>query len=198
MANRTFARLRGKQRGVAAVEMAIVTVLLIMLAVPVFYLMWNIHTQTLLTNTAREVANLVARPAGFTAAKSMQDRIKAVAAASLPLQLARYGNIYVTEVQRDGSCSSSQCSGMVVGKWRWNDGHGTALSNPGFGVCHGAWGAGGDCGGLPSAPLRVPYGLVGKHVFIVEVYYRDPAGGDIALFNVPEFNREALHATAIF
>jgi len=197
MAIRTFLHRCGRQRGVAAVEMAIVTVLLIMLAVPVFYIMRNIQTQTVLTNTAREVANLAARPAGFTAAKSMQDRIDAVAATAQPLQLARYGNVYVTEIARGKGCDSARCTGTVVGKWRWNNGHGTALPSADFGLCGGNWDAGGACGQLPGGAVQIPYGYAGKNVFVVEVSYQEPGGG-LTLFNVPDFSRGALHATAIF
>jgi Flp pilus assembly protein TadG len=187
-----------REAGSVMVEFALILPLLIMLAIPVFYVVWNIIAQTVITNAAREMVNLAARPVGYNSGISMQEKMDAVAATTPPLRIAQYGNIYVTQITADSSCSGSACPGTVTRKWRWNAGSISALPRPDWGACQGSWAVDGQCD-RPSTPfIALPYGYPGKQVFVAEVYYQLPRWAGLPFLNIPGLNGEPLYAWAIF
>jgi Flp pilus assembly protein TadG len=184
--------MRRHQAGIVVVEFALLVPLLILLAIPVFYVMWNVIAQTVITNAAREMANLAARPDGYAGGLSMQQKMDAVAVTTPPLQTAQHGNVYVTEIVADSNCSGASCLGTVAKKWRWNGSGGSAPPRPEWGACQGQWSArDGLCDKLPTTPIFLPYGYPGKRVFIAEIHYQLPGLPSL-------FNREPLYAWAIF
>jgi hypothetical protein len=96
---------RGRAAGVATVEFALLASLLLMLAIPVFCIMWNVLAQTVATNAARELANLAARTGNQM---SMSQKMQTV-------QQPGITGMQVTEVVADSSCVGSACTGVAVG-----------------------------------------------------------------------------------
>lgn len=187
-----------RQAGAVLVETAVVVPLLIILAIPIFYVMWNINAQTVITNSAREMANLIARPVGYSKSRTMQEKMTSVAAMTPPFDLAKYGSIVVTEVEPDSGCSVGRCQGTIVHMWKWNLGAGPATSR--WGQCLGSWdpSADGQCDKPSTDKIALPYSPPGKKVFIAEVNYQLPAWTGIPGFHIPGLNKDPLYAWAIF
>lgn len=185
-----------RQEGAILVEFAIVTPILIILCIPVFYIIWNITAQTVITNSAREMANLSARAVGYAGTLSMQGKMNALAFMTPPLQLARFGNIVVTKVVANNDCDGLNCQGKAVEQWRWISGAGPVISH--WGRCNGRWLADGSCDKLSPTPIVLPYGYPGKKVFIAEVTYQLPEWPGLPDFGIPGLNKDPLYAWAIF
>lgn len=187
---------RGRHRGGVLVELALVLPLLITLAIPIYYIVWNIVAQTVITNVAREMANLASRATGYAGTLSMQARMDTVAQMTPPVKLARDGSIFLTVITPDGSCVGTGCQGVATAKWRWNAGGGPAMSK--WGSCIGGWDAEGMCLRLSSRPIGLPYAYPGKSVYIAEVVYQLPAWAGLPFLSIPGLNQEPLYAWAIF
>lgn len=186
------------ERGVVVIEFAMTLLLMVILAIPVFYVMQNIRAQTVITNVAREIANLSARKGGNTAHYSAQQIMDAATALTPPLDMRHNGTIYVTEVVAQNNCRGSVCPGKVVQKWRWNAGAGGAVPDPAWGACS-QWGPrDGQCARLTATSVRLPYGFPGGHAFVVEVYYALPVWEGLTAMKMPKLNKEPLYARAIF
>jgi hypothetical protein len=169
--NRTH---RSSQFGGAALEFLLCLPLLILLAFPVFDLARVLQANIILTNIAREGANLAARGGG-----SEQEIMQSLAATAPPLDMGKYGAIHITKILAYANKGITR--NVVIGQSRWVNGS----YDPGNGVwtC-GAdgtrWNAAGACDGLPSpaaAPeIDVMRGQIqdGDVVYLVEAFYQFP------------------------
>jgi Flp pilus assembly protein TadG len=190
--------LRKPQRGAAMLELAIILPVLLMLAVPVFFILWHLIAQTIVTNTAREAANLLGRSVGYAGKQTMQTKMDRLALNAPPLQMAAHGNMLLTVIMPESGCMGSGCSGVVTAKWRWNGGAGPAISR--WGSCLGNnWDSiDGHCKTPSSDAIPLAYAYPGKPVYIAEVTYQLPAWAGLPFFHIPGLDQEPLYAQAIF
>lgn len=112
------------QRGVAAVELALLLPMLVVLLLCAIDGARALQANIIMTNVAREGANLVAR-GNYDLDVSSQDVIGAVMASAPPLNVDRQGMMYITRVM--GVTSGATTRSVVLDQFRWDDG-----SNQGF------------------------------------------------------------------
>ena len=86
-----------RQKGVAAVEFALVLPFLLMLAVPVFDLARIVQGDMILTNLSREGANLASR-----SSQDPQTIMTALAMTTPPLDMASNGSMYISKIMGNG------------------------------------------------------------------------------------------------
>jgi len=197
MMNRIY---RSSARGSAAVEFLFCLPLLLLLAFPVFDLARVFQANMILTNMAREGANLASRT--LHAEQTIMDSLAATAP---PLDMRANGAIRITKIlaTRQGGILRN----VVIAQYRWQNG---SYDPPrGVWTCGAAgtyWSSDGSCAGLPppaSAPtIAIMSGALaeGDVVFLVETFYRFPLffrrlqlGG----YNAPDLDPD-LYAMAIF
>lgn len=191
--------VRRHEAGGILLEFAMVAPLLIVLAIPVFYIIWNLNAQTVITNAAREMANLAARPVAYTKTLSMQEKMDRIGAWTPPLALAKHGNIIVTEFLPVGQCSISMgyCQGKAVAKWKWKQGLGPTKTQ--WGQCDGKWlPTDGSCDKVSGKTRRLPYGPADKPVYIAEINYQLPVWVGLPGLGIPGLKKETQYAWAIF
>lgn len=110
---------RKRQRGVAAVEAALLLPLLMLLLFGMIDAARALQANIIMTNIGREGANLVAR--GSTDLESgSQDIIYALMASAPPLDVNSRGMIYITRVM--GVVSNGASRSVVLDQYRWDDG----------------------------------------------------------------------------
>ena len=170
---------RSRQRGLAAVEFALLLPILLMLLFGMIDAARALQANIIITNLSREGANLVAR--GSTQLETgSQDIIHALMASAPPLNVNQQGMVYITRVM--GVVKSGVATSVVLDQYRWDD----AARGLGYSVnqykpvskvydCTG-W-LGGKCSGI-SSTARPVVGLMsgqladGEVVFVVETFYR--------------------------
>lgn len=109
---------RKRQRGVAAVEAALLLPLLMLLLFGMIDAARALQSNIIMTNIGREGANLVAR--GSTDLESgSQDIIYALMASAPPLDVNSRGMIYITRVM--GVVSNGASRSVVLDQYRWDD-----------------------------------------------------------------------------
>lgn len=175
-------RGRRRQRGVAAIEMALLLPLLVAIALPVIDFARNIQAQMILINVSREGANLSSR-ASLT--YPMQTIMSSLTATTPPLNMTANGMIYITEIVGTNNCDSNgnNCTGVVVAQYRWNGGNYFPASqlwscaSSGSGTSWATDGSG-SCSGLPSAGSTSPSVALlqgqlsnGQTAYAVESFY---------------------------
>jgi len=152
-----------KARGLATVEMAIVTPILLLLGLGVIELSHVILAKNISTALAREGANLASR----SFADSDQEIMDALALSAEPLDLSQNGVIYISVVVGDDDTYP-----YISEQHRWLD-YGFSPSSRMWGSCP-SWDGNGACE-LPSTKPRMtnfPMTLEpGETVHIVEVMY---------------------------
>ncbi len=109
---------RKRQRGVAAVEAALLLPLLMLLLFGMIDAARALQASIIMTNIGREGANLVARGNGDLDASS-QDIIYALMASAPPLDVNSQGMIYITRVM--GVAGNGATRSVVLDQYRWDD-----------------------------------------------------------------------------
>jgi len=174
---RRFPLLR--QRGVAAVEFALVLPLLLLLLFGMIDAARALQANIIVVNIGREGANLVAR-GGTQLETGSQDIIYALMASAPPLDVKRQGMVYITRVMGVGSGNAAHS--VVVDQYRWDD----PARNLGFRANNYApdskvfncpsWNAG-LCSGINSKNRPESSVMKGKLddgevVYVVETFYK--------------------------
>jgi Flp pilus assembly protein TadG len=191
MMQRSFTTGRRKQRGIAAIETAMLLPLLVAIALPVIDFARNLQAQMILINVSREGANLSSR-ASLT--YPMQTIMSSLTATTPPLDMAANGMIYITEIVGNNDCDAtgSNCTGVVIAQYRWTGGNsypasrlwncgssGTSWTTDGTGSCNGLPGAG---TGSPEVDLLRGQLSNGQTAYAVETfYYQQPLIGSLNL-----------------
>lgn len=156
--------------GLATIEFAFVLGLLLMLSYPVYDFFRAIQTSMVLTNIAREGANLAAR----TSNPDYQDIMNKLAATAPPLKMGVDGMIYITVVKGVGNPVSNE----VQEQYRWEDGP-TGNYSPQIQTWNCAsWKNDGGCNMPNPLPMtnNLPLSLAaGDVIYIVDVFYRQPS-----------------------
>lgn len=169
--NRPFLKRDARGSGGAIVEFLLIVPLLIILAIPVVDFARVLQANTIITNMAREGANLASRTH-----QQEQTIMDALAETAPPLQMRDKGMIRITRIlaQREGGALRN----VVISQHQWRGG---AYNPP-----RGEWSCGdsgsfvggdGSCLGIPtarSAPgISVMSGKLpeGEVVVLVEVFY---------------------------
>jgi Flp pilus assembly protein TadG len=174
------APLYARQRGLAAVEFALLLPILLMLLFGMIDAARALQANIIITNISREGANLVAR--GNTQLETgSQDIIYALMASAPPLNVNQHGMMYITRVM--GVVKNGVSSSVVLDQYRWDDnerslGFGTNSYKPTSKVYNCAtWSSAGKCTGFTSSSrpgVDVMKGKLddGEVVHVVETFYR--------------------------
>lgn len=175
----TAPMLPRRQRGLAAVEFALMLPLLLMLLFGVIDAARALQANIIMVNVGREGANLVAR-GGIQIETGSQDIIYALMASAPPLNVNQQGMIYITRVM--GVVTGGVSTSVVIDQYRWDD----AARNLGFRASgylptsriYGctSWNAG-ACSGINSAARPQVSTMSGKLadgevIYVVETFYR--------------------------
>lgn len=206
IANR-FANL-GRQRGVAAVEAALLLPILMLLLFGMIDAARALQANIIITNIAREGANLVAR--GNTDLDTGgQDLIYTVMSTAPPLDVANRGMVYITRVM--GVAGSGATRSVVLDQYRWDDAA-RALGARKSGYTPASriynctmWSSAGKCTAFNSASrptVSVMSGKLddGEVVYVVETFYRYDmlfTGFASGALSLPDFGPD-LYSTTIF
>ena len=170
---------RRRQRGVVAVEFALLLPLLLMLLFGVIDACRALQANIIMVNISREGANLVAR--GSTPVDTgSQDIIYALMASAPPLNVNQQGMVYITRVM--GVVTNKVSTSVVIDQYRWDDpvrGLGYRLSGylpPSQIYACTAWSAG-TCSGISSnnrPQVAMMSGQLddGEVVYVVETFYK--------------------------
>lgn len=167
------------QRGIAAVELALLLPILLVLLFGLIDLARAMQASVIMVNVSREGANLVAR--GSTQVETgSQDIIYALMASTPPLNVNKQGMMYITRVM--GVVENGMSRSVVLDQYRWDD----AKRNLGYRasgylptsstyVCS-SWN-GAVCGGISGSnrpQVDVMKGKLadGEVVYVVETFYR--------------------------
>lgn len=176
----TVPKSRVRQRGVAAVEFALLLPMLLILALCAIDGARALQANIIITNIAREGANLVAR-GGTDLDEGSQDIIYALMASAPPLNVNQQGMVYITRVM--GVESNGVSRSVVLDQYRWDDaarglGFRKSSYQPSSRIygC-GAWSSAGRCTSISSAARPAAPVLTGKLdngevVFVVETFYK--------------------------
>ncbi|CAB3771408.1 TadE family protein [Paraburkholderia solisilvae] len=177
-----FARRR--ERGAAAIEMALLLPLLVAIALPVVDFARNMQAQMILINVSREGANLATR-ASLTF--PMQTIMTSLTMTTPPLDMNANGMVYITQIMGNNNCDAknNNCTGVVVAQYRWNNGNYTSaaskLWNCGSGGTSWSTDGTGSCAGLPSPGKTSPQVSLlqgqlssGQIAYAVEAFYYQP------------------------
>ena len=167
------------QRGLAAVELAILLPFLLFMALMVTDFARALQAQIVLVNISREGANLAARASTYT----QPQIVHALASTSPPLQMPADGMIFITTVM--GHFENGVVRNVVIGQTRCVAGDcaatnyavQSAIWNCGAGGSH--WDGNGSCAGIaspgpsaPTAPVMSGQLADGETVYAVECFYR--------------------------
>ena len=166
-----------RQRGVAAVELALLLPMLVILALCAIDGARALQANIIMTNIAREGANLASR-GGTDLEDGSQDIIYAVMASAPPLNVNQQGMMYITRVMGVGTTRS-----VVLDQYRWDDaarnlGARRSSYRPGSRIytCS-TWNSAGKCASISSTSRPAAEVLTGKLddgeiVYVVETFYK--------------------------
>lgn len=159
-------------RGIAAVEFAIVLPLLVLLLFMVVDLSRAIQAKIILLNISREGANLSSRATSDLVGSS-QGIMDALAASTPPLDMNKRGMIYITKLM--GPATAGQAN-IVLEQYRWYAGFRISGYQPASQVwtC-GSWNNG-TCtvikgANAPTATLMQNQLADGELIYVVETFY---------------------------
>lgn len=171
--------LHARQRGVAAVEFALLLPLLLLLLFGMVDAGRALQANIIIANVSREGANLVSRGA-IQLETGSQDIIYALMASTPPLNVNLQGMIYITRVM--GVVSNGSARSVVLDQYRWDDaarGLGYRASGylPASRVYNCATWNAGTCTGISSSARPTVSTMSGKLadgevVVVVETFYR--------------------------
>ena len=169
-----------RQRGVAAVELALLLPMLVVLLLCAIDGARALQANIIITNIAREGANILSR-SGSDLDDSSQDTINALMASAPPLNVNQLGMMYITRVMGVGTGTAAK--NVVLDQYRWDD----AKRQQGFRKsgyapmskvyrCT-AWSGTGKCSSANSVTRPATTIMTGKLddgevVFVVETFYR--------------------------
>jgi len=169
-----------RQRGVAAVELALLLPMLVVLLLCAIDGARALQANIIITNISREGANVLSR-SGVDLDDGSQDTINALMASAPPLNVNQLGMMYITRVM--GVETNGVSRSVVLDQYRWDD----AERNQGFrksayaptSKVYGcsAWSGTGKCTSVSSAArpaTTIMNGRLdnGEVVFVVETFYR--------------------------
>ena len=188
----TLPKRRGRERGLAAVELALLMPMLVILALCAIDGARALQANIIITNIAREGANLASR-GGTDLEDGSQDIIYAVMSSAPPLNVNQQGMMYITRVMGVGTTRS-----VVLDQYRWDDaarGLGARKSSyqPASRIhACGSWNNAGRCTGISSTSRPTAQVLTGKLddgeiVYVVETFYKFDM-----LVNAFTFGKDAL------
>ena len=196
-----------RQRGVAAVEFALLLPLLLLLLFGMVDAARALQASIIIANVSREGANLVSR--GATQLETgHQDIIYALMASTPPLNVNARGMVYITRVM--GVAGTGNTRSVVLDQYRWDDparGLGYRASGylPASRVYNcAAWNAG-TCAGISSSARPTVATMSGKLddgevVVVVETFYRYDmltAGYSFGTMSLPTIGPD-LYSMTIF
>jgi hypothetical protein len=169
-----------RQRGVAAVELALLMPMLVVLLLCAIDGARALQANIIITNIAREGANILSR-SGSDLDDSSQDTINALMASAPPLNVNQLGMMYITRVM--GEVTNGVSRSVVLDQYRWDDAervqgfrrNGYAPQSKVYGCS--AWNNAGKCTSVNSASRPATTVMTGKLdpgevVFVVETFYR--------------------------
>lgn len=110
---------RRRQRGIAAVEFALILPLLVFMIMAVTDFARGLQANSVLINLSREAANLAAR-SKLQLTDNSQAIMRAVAASSPPLDMNARGMVYITKLMGYKD-SSGAITTVVLEQYRWDD-----------------------------------------------------------------------------
>ena len=200
-------RRRLAQRGVAAVEFALLLPILLLLLFGMIDAARALQANIIITNISREGANLVAR--GNTPIETgSQDIIYALMASAPPLNVNQQGQVYITRVM--GVVSGGVSKSVVIDQYRWDDaarslGYRASGYLPASRVyaCT-AWNAS-ACNGIsattrPSVDIMAGQLDDGEVVYVVETFYKYDmllAAAGTAALRLPTYGPD-LYSMTVF
>ncbi len=173
----TVPKNRYRQRGVAAVELALLLPMLVILALCALDGARALQANIIITNIGREGANLAAR-GGTDLEDGSQDIIYAVMASAPPLNVNQQGMMYITRVMGVGTTRS-----VVLDQYRWDDAarnlgarRSTYQPSSRIHACS-AWNSAGKCTSISTTSRPTAAVLTGKLddgeiVYVVETFYK--------------------------
>jgi hypothetical protein len=189
-----------RSRGAAAVEFILCLPLLLLLALPVIDLARVLQANIILTNMAREGANLALRT--LNAEQAIMD---ALAATAPPLDMATHGMIHITKIMAVRGKGGPR--NVVVAQSRWTGGaYEPTTSVWSCGAAGTHWDSAGKCAGLPPPATAPTVGVMagalndGDVVYLVETFYHFPmffSGIQLSAITLPAFDPN-LYAMTIF
>lgn len=180
--------------GAAAVEFALILIMLMMLAFPVIDYARAIQANTILINITREGANQASRGSALSPVTS-QTIMNSLAATAPPLNMARNGMLFITQII--GRNEGGVVRNVVLRQYRWANG-GSFDQDSKVWTCP-SYAGDGSCmpSGAPTADvLRDKLGD-GDVAYVVEAFYKfDPllTAGDFGVAALPK----NLYAITIF
>lgn len=188
----TVPKSRYRERGIAAVELALLLPMLVILALCAIDGARALQANIIMTNVAREGANLASR-GGTDLEDGSQDIIYAVMASAPPLNVNQQGMMYITRVMGVGTTQS-----VVLDQYRWDDaarnlGARKSTYQPASRIyACGSWNSAGKCTAISSSsrpPVKVLTGKLdnGEIVYVVETFYKFDM-----LVNAFTFRKDAL------
>ena len=188
----TVPKSRYRERGIAAVELALLLPMLVILALCAIDGARALQANIIMTNVAREGANLASR-GGTDLEDGSQDIIYAVMASAPPLNVNQQGMMYITRVMGVGTTRS-----VVLDQYRWDDaarnlGARRSSYQPASRIyACGSWNSAGKCTGISSTSRPTVSVLTGKLddgeiVYVVETFYKFDM-----LVNAFTFRKDAL------
>ena len=170
----------GSQRGVAAVELALLLPMLVVLLLCAIDGARALQANIIITNIGREGANMVSR-GGVDLDDNGQDMINALMASAPPLNVNQLGMMYITRVM--GVVTNNVSRSVVLDQYRWDDAarqqgfrkSGYAPTSKVYGCS--AWSSAGKCSSISSVTRPATTIMTGKLddgevVFVVETFYR--------------------------
>ena len=165
---------RRAERGIAAIEFAIVLPLLALLLFMLADLSRAIQAKTILLNISREGANLASRSTSDLSG-SGQTIMNALAASTPPLDMNKRGMIYITKIM--GYTAKSGLRNIVLEQYRWDAGAKASGYLPASQVWQcGSW-SNGACSGIardeyaPTVSLMQNQLADGELIYAVETFY---------------------------
>lgn len=196
-----------RQRGVAAVEFALLLPILLLLLFAVVDGARALQAKTIMVNIGREGANLVSR-GNVDLASGSQDIIYALMASAPPLNVNKQGMIYITRVM--GVVTNGVSKSVVLDQYRWDDAsrnlgfRSSGYAPPSKAYTCASWSSG-ACTSIsstsrPSTTMMSGVLDDGEVVFVVETYYRYDmltAGSAVTLFGLPTLGPD-LYSMTIF
>ncbi|KQQ33641.1 hypothetical protein ASF61_11295 [Duganella sp. Leaf126] len=200
-----------RQRGIAAVEFALLLPLLVFLIMAVTDFARGLQANAVLINLSREAANLAAR-SKLQLNDNSQAIMRAVAASAPPLDMNARGMLYITKLMGYKD-SSGVITTVVLEQYRWDDSaNQLGYRVSGYGPPSRLWNCGnwnsntGACSNIPTGANAPRVSLMsgvlfeGEIIYVAESFYKfNMLFGGVALgpFTVPNFGTN-LYSMTVF